>query len=179
MTTPETDALRGPSVARPSRVARFSAGNALEPRRELARMQRWPLRSHIELPALPSSARAARLHTLRVLQRWRLEGLADTAELLASEIITNAVRASIPIVREQRETEQETPAQLLRFWLSSNRRSLLIQVWDGDHHPPVRKDVGPGAEAGRGVLLIETLSAQWGWYAPHGPGGKIVWAVCA
>jgi Histidine kinase-like ATPase domain len=142
-------------------------------------MQQWPLHSHIELPALPSSARSARLHTTSVLRGWRLEGLAETAELLASEIITNAVRASIPIVHEQRETEQAPHAQLLRFWLTSDRRSVLIQVWDGDHRPPVRKDVGPDAEAGRGVLLIETLSAQWGWYAPPGQGGKIVWAVCA
>ena len=106
-------------------------------------------------------------------------GLADTAELLVSEIITNAVRASAPIVRQRRETGQAPRAQPLRFWLTSDRRSVLIQVWDGDHHHPVRQDAGPDAEAGRGLLLVETLSAQWGCYAPDGQGGKIVWAVCA
>jgi hypothetical protein len=41
----------------------------------------------------------------------------------------------------------------------------------------VRQDAGLEAEAGRGLLLVETLSAQWGCYAPEGPdglGGKIV-----
>ena len=142
-------------------------------------MQQWPLHSHIELPALPSSARSARLHTKRVLEGWQLESLAETAELLASEIITNAVRASIPIVHEQGETEQAPRAQLLRFWLTSDRRSVLIQVWDGDHHHPARQDVGPDAETGRGLLLIEALSTQWGFYVPDGGDGKIVWALCA
>ena len=142
-------------------------------------MQEWPLLSHVELRALPASVRSARLHTQCILQRWQLGGLADTAELLVSEIMTNAVRASTLMADQQRETGQAPRAQLLRLWLTSDQRSVLIQVWDSDHHRPVRKDVGPDAEAGRGLLLIETLSTQWGWYAPAEQGGKIVWAVCA
>jgi hypothetical protein len=142
-------------------------------------MQGWPLLSHVELRALPASARSARLHTKSVLDEWRLGGLAATAELLVSEIVTNAVRASAAIAHQQRETGQALRAQPLRFWLTSDARSVLIQVWDGDHHHPVRKDVGPEAEAGRGLQLVETLSTQWGWYTPAEQGGKIVWAVCA
>jgi hypothetical protein len=142
-------------------------------------MQEWPLLSHVELRALPASVRSARLHTKSILDQWRLGGLAHTAELLVSEIVTNAVRASAPAVHKQRETGQAARAQLLRFWLTSDHHSVLIQVWDGDIHGPERKDVGPDAEAGRGLLLIDTLSTQWGWYAPDGQGGKIVWAVCA
>ncbi|MGD0704234.1 MAG: ATP-binding protein [Trebonia sp.] len=142
-------------------------------------MQEWPLLSQVELRALPASVRSARLHTKSTLHRWCLEGLADAAELLVSEIITNAVRASTPLAHQQSETGQAPPAPVLRFWLTSDSRSVLIQVWDSDRHHPVRKDVGPHAEAGRGLLLIETLSTQWGWYAVDGQGGKIVWAVCA
>ena len=142
-------------------------------------MQQWPLLSHVELRALPASARSARLQTKSILDRWRLGGLAETAELLVSEIVTNAVRASTPIVHQRRETGQAPRAQLLRLWLTSDERSVLIQVWDSDHHRPVRKDPGPDAEAGRGLVLIETLSTQWGWYTPDEQGGKIVWAVCA
>ena len=167
MTVPEIDALGGSSAACSSQEAKFPAAPALQPSQELIRMQEWPLLSHIELRALPGSVRTARLHTKNILRRWCLAGLADTAELVVSEIITNAVRASTP------------GAQLLRFWLTSDQRSVLIQVWDSDHHRPVRKDVGPDAEAGRGLLLIETLSVQWGWYAPEEQGGKVVWAVCA
>ena len=168
MTSPETDALRGSFCAGPSRVAKLPAAPSRQPGRGLARMQRWPLQSQLELRALPTAARTARLHITGVLRQWQLEGLAETAELLASELVTNAVRASFLGPREQ----------LLRLRLTSNRHSVLIQVWDGDHHPPLRQDVGPEAEAGRGLLLIEALSAQWGWYAPDGQGGKIVWAVC-
>jgi len=142
-------------------------------------MQGWPLLSHVELRAQPASVRSARLHTKSILDGWRLGGLADIAELVVSEIITNAVRASTRIMRQQREPGPTARAQPLRFWLTSDARSVLIQVWDSDHHHPVRKDVGPDAEAGRGLLLVETLSTQWGWYAPDEQGGKIVWAVCA
>lgn len=40
---------------------------------------------------------------------------------------------------------------------------------------------GPQRTTGRGLLLVETLSARWGCYAPEGLdrlGGKIVWALC-
>jgi anti-sigma regulatory factor (Ser/Thr protein kinase) len=179
MTVPEIDALGGSSAAYSSRIAKFPAAPGLQPSQELIRMQEWPLLSHIELRALPGSARTARLHTKTILRRWCLGDLADTAELVVSEIITNAVRASTPITPKQPETGQAAGAQLLRFWLTSDQRSVLIQIWDSDHHRPVRKDVGPDAEAGRGLLLIETLSTQWGWYAPEEQGGKVVWAVCA
>jgi anti-sigma regulatory factor (Ser/Thr protein kinase) len=179
MTVPEIDALGGSSAAYSSRIAKFPAEPALRPSQELIRMQEWPLLSHIELRALPGSVRIARLHAKTILRRWCLGSLADTAELVVSEIITNAVRASTPIAHQPPEAGQAPGGQLLRFWLTSDQRSVLIQVWDSDRHRPVRKNVGPDAEAGRGLLLIETLSTQWGWYAPEEQGGKVVWAVCA
>jgi hypothetical protein len=142
-------------------------------------MQQWPLVSHIELRALPASPRSARLVTKSVLHGWCLGGLAETAELLVSEIVTNAVRASTPIEHRPRETGRAARPPMLRLWLTSDGRSVLIQVWDSDHHHPVRADPGPDAEAGRGLVLVETLSTQWGWYALDEQGGKIVWAVCA
>jgi Histidine kinase-like ATPase domain len=184
MTVPGIDTLRGFSSAHSSRVAGLSAEPALLPGRELARMREWPLHSYLELRALPASVRSARLHARNLLHEWRMGDLADTAELLVSEMITNAVRASAQIADQQRETGQAPRAERMRLWLTSDRHSVLIQVWDVDHHhPPVRQDdVGPDAEAGRGLLLIEALSTQWGFYEPDGrdgPDGKIVWAVCA
>ena len=179
MTTPGIGTFRGSPAARSSRVAKFSAEPPLQPSQELVRMQQWPLLSHIELRALPASPRSARLVTKSVLHGWCLGGLAETAELLVSEIVTNAVRASTPVAPQQRETGQAPRAQRMRLWLTSDRHSVLIQVWDVDHHHPVRQDVGPDAEAGRGLLLIEALSTQWGFYVPDGRDGKIVWALCA
>ena len=53
---------------------------------------RWPLRSFLELGALPSAVPCARLHTRHLLWEWGLTGLTDSAELLVSEIVTNAVQ---------------------------------------------------------------------------------------
>ncbi|HEY2575959.1 MAG TPA: ATP-binding protein [Streptosporangiaceae bacterium] len=129
-------------------------------------MQRWPLRSHLELRALPASVRSARQHATTTLHEWQLQALADSVELLASELVTNAVRASA------------SAAPQIRFWLTSDRRSVLIQVWDGGHSHPIRQAGGPDAEAGRGLLIVETLSTRWGCYASQQQDGKIVWAVC-
>ncbi len=179
MTVPGIDTLSWSSAAYSRRVARPSAGPALQPDRELACMQEWPLRSYLELRALPESAGSARLHAKNVLREWRLEALADTVELLVSEIITNAVRASAGPGPHPPAAGQARRAPWLRFWLTSDGHGVLIQVWDGDPRPPVRQDAGPDAEGGRGLLLVETLSARWGCYAPEGPAGKTVWAVCA
>ncbi len=141
-------------------------------------MQEWPLRSYLELRAVPTSAHSARLHAKNVLSEWRLEALTDTVELLVSEIITNALRASAGNGPLRPETVHAR-APWMRFWLTSDGHSVLIQVWDGDDHHPCRQDAGPDAEGGRGLLLVETLSTRWGCYPPDGAAGKIVWAVCA
>jgi anti-sigma regulatory factor (Ser/Thr protein kinase) len=146
---------------------------------EPASTQEWPLRSYLELAALPAAVHFARLHAMNILHEWGTEALADTVELLVSEITTNAVRASANLARRQRDAGPAAGARTIRFWLTSDRRRVLIQVWDGDHHEPVPQDAGLDAETGRGLLLVEALSAQWGCYAPDGQSGKIVWAVCA
>jgi hypothetical protein len=56
----------------------------------------WPLRSFLELGALPSAVPCARYHCRQVLWEWRLTGLAQSAELLVSELVTNAITASGP-----------------------------------------------------------------------------------
>jgi hypothetical protein len=179
MALSELDTFYGASVACFSEVPRPSAEPALQPGQELVRMQEWPLRSHLELRARPASVRSARRHAKNMLHVWRMTALADTVELLVSEIITNAVRASAHIAHQQGETGRAPRTLRMRLWLTSNRHSVLIQVWDDDHHHPVRQDVELDAEAGRGLLLVETLSTKWGCYAPDGHDGKIVWAVCA
>ena len=168
MTVSGTDALRKPSASHSRQ-----AGD------ELARMQEWPLRSYLELPAVPTSARSARQHARSVLREWRVAAPADTVELLVSEIITNAVRASADIARQQDESGQAAHVAWTRFWLISDGRNVLIQVWDDDHRHPVCQHAGHDAETGRGLLLIDSLSLRWGSYPLDAQGGKIVWAVCA
>jgi anti-sigma regulatory factor (Ser/Thr protein kinase) len=142
-------------------------------------MQEWPLRSYLELRALPASVRSARLHARAILGEWHLGAFADTVELLVSEITTNAVRASVSSARQLRGKGTAAQPLPVRLWLTSDRHNVLIQVWDGDHRQPLPQHPEPDAECGRGLLLVETLSTQWGCYTPDGQGGKVVWALCA
>jgi hypothetical protein len=67
----------------------------------------------------------------------------------------------------------------VELWLSADRERVLIEVWDADERMPVRGQPDPDAEHGRGLLLVETLSEDWGTHRPAGYPGKIVWARCS
>src|SRR5712691_10966220 len=53
-------------------------------------IHQWPLQTHLPLAALPTAPACARGHVRMVAHEWGLPHLADTAELLASELMTNA-----------------------------------------------------------------------------------------
>ena len=54
---------------------------------------------------------------------------------------------------------------------------ILVMAWDGAPQPPVRADADPGAESGRGLMLVEAVSSRWGWYHDRESAtGKVVWA---
>jgi anti-sigma regulatory factor (Ser/Thr protein kinase) len=127
----------------------------------------WPLQTHLPLAALPTAPACARGHVRSVAMEWGLADLADTAELLASEMVTNAVQASgrLRIV--------ETP--VVRIWVTSDRESLVLGVWDASAAMPVRQEAGPGDDSGRGLMIIDALSADWGSYREA--DGKVVWAL--
>jgi hypothetical protein len=127
----------------------------------------WPLQSFLELGALPGAVPCARLHTRQMLWEWRLTGLSDSAELLVSELVTNAIQIS-------RADAQSAP---VRLWLLAGRARVLILIWDASPLPPVRVSSSENDENGRGLLLVETLSARWDFYFPAPPGGKVVWAL--
>lgn len=129
----------------------------------------WPLRSYLKLGALPGAVPCARLHARHVIWEWGYGELSETAELLASELMTNAVRASQVLRRD-------AP---VRLWLLCDKTRILILVWDGSPQTPVRRNVSEDAEGGRGLVLVEALSAQWDWYAHDQLGGKVVWCEIA
>lgn len=64
----------------------------------------------------------------------------------------------------------------VRLWLVSNKTQVVIWVWDASPLPPERADAGSDAESGRGLMLVEAISARWGgtsrrtwagrWYGP-------------
>ena len=131
-----------------------------------------PYQSHLALGALPGAVPCARLHTRLVLAKWGLKAQAETAELLVSELVTNAVRASAGLPQRQ----HRLPA--VHLWLSADHELVLIQVWDADERMPVPHRPDPDAEHGRGLFLVEALSEDWGTYRPARYPGKIVWVRC-
>lgn len=128
---------------------------------------RWPLRTFLELGALPGAVPCARLHARNVLREWGLTVFSESTGLLVSELVTNAIQIS-------RVAEQDAP---VRLWLVSDRTQVVIFVWDASPLPPLPGDVGEEAESGRGLLIVQAVSARWGWDSPPGMGGKVVWAV--
>lgn len=134
------------------------------------------LRSYLELGALPTAVSCARLHVRQILWEWRLDALTDTLELLTSELVTNAQRASAGLTGSRYEGRWTPGVPPVRLWLDVDRERVLIQVWDGDPRQPQRQEVDLDAESGRGLLLVETLSTAWGAYALENSSGKVVWA---
>jgi len=143
-------------------------------RQEGSPVDQWPLQSFLELGALPSAVPCARLHTRHVLWEWGLAILAASTELLVSEMVTNAVQVSRAMTQAA-----------VRLWLASDGTQVMVLAWDASPLPPERADPGEDAENGRGLLLVEAISEQWGWYLPgehvgtsaRDQHGKVVWAV--
>jgi PAS domain S-box-containing protein len=116
------------------------------------REERWTL------SAEPSAPAHARRLVRATLPGWGQEALLDTAELLVSELVTNAVRyASAPIG--------------LRFAL--REETLLVEVADPLPDPPREREAAGTDEGGRGLQLVHRLAHRWGTRAES--EGKVVW----
>jgi anti-sigma regulatory factor (Ser/Thr protein kinase) len=89
-------------------------------------------------------------HTARVL---------DEAQLLVSELVGNSVRHGLPPV--------EVDVRC------SGGDTLEVRVRDGLLAQPKLKYVDEDAEGGRGIALVDLLSADWG--VELEPEGKVVW----
>ena len=66
----------------------------------------------------------------------------------------------------------------VRLWLESDRERVLVEFLDGNDQMPERQEPELDAEHGRGLLIVESLSAKFGVYRPERGGGKVVWALC-
>jgi hypothetical protein len=134
----------------------------------------WPLVSALPpLAALPTAPACARGHVRAVAREWGLSDLVNTAEFVASELVTNAIQASERLV--VRADLAIVP--VIRLWLTCEGAVLAIHVWDGSDEMPVRRDAGPQEISGRGLMIIDSLAKDWGSYRKA--GGKVVWAVIA
>jgi len=127
----------------------------------------WPLHAALDLGALPTAPGCGRAWTRQILWEWQLTSLADSAQLIASELLTNASLASRRLDR---------PA--IRLTLVCDRVRLGILVRDFDPRAPAPRHASEDDESGRGLMLVEAISDQCGWYRPaDGTPGKVVWAI--
>jgi PAS domain S-box-containing protein len=110
------------------------------------------------LAAEPTAASRARRLVRAVLLDWGLAPLLDTAELLVSELVTNAVRYS------------EAPIGLR---LNRTAQALLVEVSDPLPDPPLERSSEGTDEGGRGLQLVHQLADSWGTRAEG--AGKVVW----
>jgi anti-sigma regulatory factor (Ser/Thr protein kinase) len=134
----------------------------------------WPLSAHLPLGALPTAVPCARAYIRVILDEWGLPALADPAELIVSELVTNSVRASADENGRPRYNEDGLPVVHLR--LACGQACVLVEVWDSVPSPPAARRAGPDEENGRGLALIQALSDRWGWTKVPGWPGKVVWA---
>lgn len=117
----------------------------------------------IRLPAEASSPRRARLFVDEVLHRWRRDGAIERMALIASELVTNAVRhARTDVV----------------VHLEARDASIYLEVIDGAEGRPRFIEYEGGVPAGLGLPIVEALASSWGTTGRDG-GGKGVWAEVA
>jgi anti-sigma regulatory factor (Ser/Thr protein kinase) len=97
----------------------------------------------------------------------------ETAELLVSELITNAIKAGTPSPHA-RPDPCNTGRISLTLRLLPGR--VVIEVTDNDPSPPILASDDPSAESGRGLMLVDALAKEWSYYFPPA-GGKVVYCV--
>lgn len=159
---PDARSLAGPAI-----------GSAWQPARP---GHPRPIKSGtLALVTLPTSPFWARRYTQSFLDSCRgmSEGAAEVAELVVSELVTNAVRFSGDPARTLRYSER-AHAGLIALSLRHFPDGLLIEVYDTDSSPPVLQDADADAENGRGLMLIDALAKEWSYFFPPG-GGKVVY----
>jgi len=111
----------------------------------------------------PAAAAEARGQVRAAIRAWDIPVDPDVAVLLASELVTNAIG------HEAGET--------IVLAITCSFGQLRVDVHDTSRTLPVLVDASADAEAGRGLMLVATLSATWGVYRT--PAGKAVYFTLA
>ncbi|WP_406005926.1 SpoIIE family protein phosphatase [Streptomyces sp. NBC_00637] len=109
-------------------------------------------------PLDPAEVGRARAVVREQLHAWGLAKQAEAAELMVSELVTNAVRHS---------RRSPVAVRLVRG------ETLLCEVEDDDHELPTLLSAGPGDDAGRGLRVVSALAREWG--TSRTAAGKSVW----
>ena len=117
----------------------------------------------VRLATAPAAAAEARSQVRAVIWAWDVPADPDVAVLLTSELVTNAIR--------------HEPGGTITLAITCSPGQLRVEVHDTSRFLPVLQDAPADAEAGRGLTLVATLSADWGFYRT--PAGKAVYFTLA
>ncbi|MFF4345781.1 SpoIIE family protein phosphatase [Streptomyces sp. NPDC001530] len=112
-----------------------------------------------DIPADPALVAPIRKQVADQLDTWGLSEATFTAELVVSELVTNAIRYGEPPIR-------------LR--LIHDATILIFEVSDSNHTAPHLRRAKTFDEGGRGLLLVAQLTQRWG--SRHTAEGKTIWA---
>jgi anti-sigma regulatory factor (Ser/Thr protein kinase) len=112
-----------------------------------------------DTPADPALVAPIRKQVVEQLGSWELTDAAFIAELVVSELVTNAIRYGTPPIR-------------LR--LIHDDTHLICEVSDTSHTAPHLRRAKTWDEGGRGLLLVAQLTQRWG--SRHTAEGKTIWA---
>jgi anti-sigma regulatory factor (Ser/Thr protein kinase) len=120
------------------------------------------------LPSVPESVPVARFHVRAALGFHELGEYADDAEIITSELVTNAIQ-------HVRNDGTGTVAVILAR--IRNPEAVTVVVSDSSPEGPVMRERSAGSERGRGLHIVEALSTHWGWHPED--GGKAIFAILA
>lgn len=113
----------------------------------------------------PASLRQIRRFTRDVLEEWGLANFADDAVVVASELAANAMHHAL----------DHLGGDSAWLGLVRSERALICVVADPSPAPPVPQKQSALTEHGRGLYLVDALTARWGYSEPDGHG-KTIWA---
>ena len=122
------------------------------------------------------SIATARAFTLRTMQKWGAESRCDDAAAVVTELLTNALRHALA---QRPAASGVTPSWPIRLGLADPGPYVICAVADPSAELPAPRRPDWQDEAGRGLLVVGSLSDQWGCCTAPGGQGKVVWAAFA
>jgi len=122
------------------------------------------------------SIATARAFTVRILQKWGVESRGEDAAAVVTELMTNALRHALTELPADSGVRSAWP---IRLGLADPGPYVICAVADPSNEPPAPRRPEWQDEAGRGLLVVGSLSDQWGCCTAPGGLGKVVWAAFA
>ena len=118
-------------------------------------------RLHLDIAAGAAAAREGRRYVEREVAARGATAIVDDAALVAAELLANAIHHGAPPVS---------------ITVAGEATRIRIAVHDGNPRPPVRPAASTTNMTGRGLALVNAVSARWGVEPDAAGGGKLVWA---